>query len=105
MVSARPQFEAACQLHELAGLAQWECRELVPLRRVFDSLDQLQFLWRGLARGLRAGILGPFREVEFLSSPPKARLFKGITPPPPHGETRSNTAPPPPPLVAESRPR
>jgi hypothetical protein len=42
MVSARPQFEAACQLHEFAGLAQWECRELVPLRRVFDSLDQLQ---------------------------------------------------------------
>jgi hypothetical protein len=42
MVGARPQFEAACQLQEFAGLAQWQCRELVPLRRVFDSLDQLQ---------------------------------------------------------------
>jgi hypothetical protein len=27
---------------EFAGLAQWQCRELVPLGRVFDSLDQLQ---------------------------------------------------------------
>ena len=39
MVSARPQFEAAYQLQSWAGLAQWECRELAPLRRVFDSLD------------------------------------------------------------------
>src|SRR5215468_2905752 len=71
MVSTQPAFESRCQLHlsegsamlrcgalancsrylgarvgspKVAGLAQWQCRELVPLRRVFDSLDQLQLL-------------------------------------------------------------
>src|SRR5262249_34904602 len=33
---------------KFAGLAQWQCRELVPLRRVFDSLDQLH-LYEGSA--------------------------------------------------------
>jgi hypothetical protein len=58
MVSARPQFEAACQLQKFAGLAQWQCRELVPLRRVFDSLDQLQIRWRDWPNGIRLFNIG-----------------------------------------------
>src|SRR5579864_151856 len=91
MVSARPQFEAACQLQEFAGLAQWQCRELVPLRRVFDSLDQLhlyegsavnrfalatvrarqrslsltRFSMAGLAEWLRHWIVAPVTRVRF----------------------------------------
>src|SRR5215471_3700146 len=90
MVSARPQFEAACQLQKFAGLAQWQCRELVPLRRVFDSLDQLHLyegtavnrfalatvraialtvvhpvLMAGLAEWLRHRIVAPVTRVRF----------------------------------------
>src|SRR5262249_26209817 len=91
MVSARPQFEAACQLQSFAGLAQWQCRELVPLRRVFDSLDQLhlyegsavnrcalatvrarqrslsltRFSMAGLAEWLRHRIVAPVTRVRF----------------------------------------
>src|SRR5229473_375129 len=79
MVSARPQFEAACQLHEFAGLAQWECRELVPLRRVFDSLDQLQVLWRDWPNGLGAGLWLQLREFDSLISPQMGGSYKGIT--------------------------
>ena len=71
MVSDRPQFEAACQLQEFAGLAQWECRELVPLRRVFDSLNQLQISMAGLAEWLRRWIVDPVYESSILSSRPK----------------------------------
>src|SRR5437763_9907083 len=80
MVSARPQFEAACQLQEFAGLAQWECRELVPLRRVFDSLDQLQISMAGLAEWFRRWIVAPVYESSILSSRPKlGGSYKGIT--------------------------
>lgn len=70
MVSARPQFEAACQLQKFAGLAQWQCRELVPLRRVFDSLDQLQFDG-GIGRMAEALDCGSSYESSILSSRPK----------------------------------
>src|ERR1041385_1944750 len=69
MVSARPQFEAACQLQKFAGLAQWQCRELVPLRRVFDSLDQLQIRWRDWPNGLGTGLWLRSREFASLISP------------------------------------
>src|SRR5579859_6661759 len=69
MVIARPQFEAACQLQEFAGLAQWQCRELVPLRRVFDSLDQLQIRWRDWPNGLGTGLWLRSREFDSLISP------------------------------------
>src|SRR5258708_3501723 len=65
MVSARSQFEAACQLQKFAGLAQWKCRELVPLRRVFDSLDQLQISMAGLAEWLSHWIVAPVTRVRF----------------------------------------
>ena len=71
MVSARPQFEAACQLQSFAGLAQWECRELVPLRRVFDSLDQLQIFDGGIGRMAQALDCGSSHESSILSSRPK----------------------------------
>ena len=79
MVSARPQFEAACQLQRFAGLAQWECRELVPLRRVFDSLDQLQIRWRDWPNGLGAGLWLQLREFDSLISPQMGGSYKGIT--------------------------
>lgn len=80
MVSARPQFEAACQLQEFAGLAQWECRELVPLRRVFDSLDQLQVSMAGLAEWLRHWIVAPVTRVRFSHLAPNwAVRIKGLS--------------------------
>jgi hypothetical protein len=79
MVGARPQFETACQLQSFAGLAQWECRELVPLRRVFDSLDQLQVLWRDWPNGLGAGLWIRLREFDSLISPQMGGSYKGIT--------------------------
>src|SRR5215468_5009271 len=79
MVSARPQFEAACQLQKLAGLAQWQCRELVPLRRVFDSLDQLQIRWRDWPNGLGTGLWLQSREFDSLISPQVGGSYKGIT--------------------------
>src|ERR1700721_647960 len=82
MVSARPQFEAACQLQSSAGLAQWECRELVPLRRVFDSLDQLQIRWRDWPNGLGTGLWLQSREFDSLISPQLGGSYKGITPGP-----------------------
>jgi conjugative relaxase-like TrwC/TraI family protein len=48
-----------------AGLAQWKCREHVPLRRVFDSLDQLQISMAGLAEWLRHWIVAPVTRVRF----------------------------------------
>ena len=78
MVSARPQFEAACQLHEFAGLAQWKCRELVPLRRVFDSLDQLQSRG-GIGQTVRRVIVKPFKTVRSLTSPQTGGSYNGIT--------------------------
>src|SRR6185437_16049690 len=78
MVSARPQFEAACQLHKFAGLAQWECRELVPLGRVFDSLDQLQVLWRDWPNGLGTGLWLQSREFDSLISPQWAVRIRGL---------------------------
>src|SRR6516164_4641284 len=79
MVSARSQFEAACQLQKFAGLAQWQCRELVPLRRVFDSLDQLQIRWRDWPNGLGAGLWLRSREFDSLISPQLGGSYKGIT--------------------------
>jgi hypothetical protein len=80
MVSARPQFEAACQLQRFAGLAQLECRELVPLRRVFDSLDQLHiFRWRDWPNGLGTGLWLQSREFDSLISPQMGGSYKGIT--------------------------
>ncbi len=79
MVSARPQFEAACQLQSFAGLAQWECRELVPLRRVFDSLDQLQISMAGLAEWLRHWIVAPVTRVRFSHLAQIGGSYKGIT--------------------------
>ena len=79
MVSARPQFEAACQLHKFAGLAQWKCRELVPLRRVFDSLDQFQVLWRDWPNGLDTGLWIQSREFDSLISPQMGGSYNGIT--------------------------
>ena len=80
MVSARPQFEAACQLQEFAGLAQWQCRELVPLRRVFDSLDQLQISMAGLAEWLGRRIVDPVTRVRFSHLAPKwAVRIRGLS--------------------------
>src|SRR5215831_20097446 len=78
MVSARLQFEAACQLQKFAGLAQWQCRELVPLRRVFDSLDQLQILMAGLAEWLRRWIVAPVTRVRFSHLAPIIRGFRNV---------------------------
>src|SRR5215472_9186754 len=108
MVSARPQFEAACQLQEFAGLAQWQCRELVPLRRVFDSLDQLhlyegsavnrfalatvrarqrslsltRFSMAGLAEWLRHRIVAPVTRVRFSHLAPFIRGLRRQAAPP-----------------------
>ena len=82
MVSARPQFEAACQLQKFAGLAQWQCRELVPLRRVFDSLDQLQIRWRDWPNGLGTGLWLQLREFDSLISPQLGGSYKGDYPRP-----------------------
>src|SRR5262249_61299159 len=103
MVSARPPFEAACQLQSFAGLAQWQCRELVPLRRVFDSLDQLhlyegsavnrfalatvrarqrslsltRFLMAGLGGWLWHPLVGPVTGGRFFPLAPQWRVFQG----------------------------
>src|SRR5260370_27011374 len=82
MVSARPQFEAACQLQSFGGLAQWECRELVPLRRVFDSLDQLHISMAGLAEWLRHWIVAPVTRVRFSHLAPSGRFVYGDYPRP-----------------------
>src|SRR5205823_316806 len=55
-------------------------RELVPLRRVFDSLDQLQISMAGLSEWLRHWIVAPVYESSILSSRPKlGGSYKGIT--------------------------
>src|SRR5215469_11420745 len=59
---------------KFAGLAQWQCRELVPLRRVFDSLDQLQTLMAGLAEWLRHRIVAPVTRVRFSHLAPCGRF-------------------------------
>ena len=64
---------------EFAGLAQWQCRELVPLRRVFDSLDQLQISMAGLAEWLRHWIVAPVTRVRFSHLAPMGGSYKGIT--------------------------
>src|SRR5215469_1047811 len=79
MVGARPQFEAACQFQILAGLAQWQCRELVPLRRVFDSPDQLQLSMAGLAEWPRHWIVAPVTRVRFSHLAQMGGSYKGIT--------------------------
>lgn len=77
MVSARPQFEAACQLQKFAGLAQWQCRELVPLRGVFDSLDQLQMWPNPNGAGRVCGTR--FSRFDSDRSPQMGGSYKGIT--------------------------
>src|ERR1700757_147975 len=54
--------------------AQWQCRELVPLRRVFDSLDQLQISMAGLAEWLRHWIVAPVTRVRFSHLAPNGRF-------------------------------
>ena len=62
-----------------SGLAQWKCRELVPLRRVFDLLDQLQIRWRDWPNGLGAGLWIQSREFDSLISPQMGGSYTGIT--------------------------
>ena len=64
---------------KFAGLAQWQCRERVPLRRVFDSLDQLQISTAGLAEWLRHRIVAPVTRVRFSHLAPMGGSYNGIT--------------------------
>ena len=83
MVSARPQFEAACQLQSLLVLVSWS--STVAVQRACTSPRSVRFTrpapdsMAGLAEWLGAGLWLQSREFDSLISPQMGGSYKGIT--------------------------
>ena len=80
MVSARPQFEAACQLHEFAAVA--DIQRHLPCKQVDaggNPASSSNFRWRDWPNGLGTGLWLQSREFDSLISPQLGGSYKGIT--------------------------
>ena len=80
MVSARPQFEAACQLQSLLVwpvAVQGACT--CPTSWWKSSSTSSRFRWRDWPNGLGAGLWLQSREFDSLISPQLGGSYKGIT--------------------------
>src|SRR6202021_2103805 len=78
-VSARPQFEAACQLQSFAGQHSGSAESLYLSEEGSIHSTSCRFRWRDWPNGLGAGLWLQSREFDSLISPQMGGSYKGIT--------------------------